>query len=274
METEMKVGTGITSIFVRNVSNIARAAVALNELGNGRFRLGLGVGGLQNLAKMGVAVEKPLSEMRDATHILRKIWNGEHVTFNSRLFRLEDYYNSYASGQRIPVFFGVRGERMLRLAGSIADGVILSGPKTYLEKAVGFVKEGSRKAGKHEDKMEIVVWNPTILSSEDKDLVEARKVAVIIVSDFPEAVLNYSKLDLEDIRRIRETYVIEGLFSACKLITDEILEEILFYGEPSELCESFLSLKKIGATEIVFGPPFGSDKEQAIRRVAGAWRKI
>jgi hypothetical protein len=64
LNSSLIIGIGITSIFFRNISNIARAATSLYEIGkienNERFRLGIGVGGIQVLSKMNIRIKKPI----------------------------------------------------------------------------------------------------------------------------------------------------------------------------------------------------------------------
>ena len=47
----VRVGTGIVPVTVHNISTLARAALTLNEISNGRFILGIGIGGIQDLVK-------------------------------------------------------------------------------------------------------------------------------------------------------------------------------------------------------------------------------
>jgi 5,10-methylenetetrahydromethanopterin reductase len=278
LNSSLIIGIGITSIFFRNISNIARAATSLYEIGkienNERFRLGIGVGGIQVLSKMNIQIKKPLSAMRYATFLLRKIWSGEIITFNSEAFRLKSYYARYGLGQRIPIYFGVRGPKMLSLAGELANGVILSGPKTYLKKAVEIIKESIKKAGRSENDVNIVVWVPTILILREKDLELAKNVVAFVLADTPETVLKMSKINMEIVKNIQETCMRKGIDSAAKLVTNELLDEMVFYGDALKLCESFISIEKYGINEIVFGPPFGTNKEFAITQIAKTWRKI
>jgi 5,10-methylenetetrahydromethanopterin reductase len=272
LRTSLKVGTGITSIYFRNITNIARAAAGLHEIGRNRFRLGIGVGGIQALKKLGISPRKPLSAMREATFLLRKIWNGETITFKSEKFQLKNYYPRFGLKQKIPIFFGVRGLKMLELAGEIADGVILSGPKTYLQKAIEIVKTNARKAGRTENDVNLIVWIPTILISKREELEFAREVVTVVLADTPRNVLNMSKIDVEAVMEIKNTLK-RGLNIAARLVTEEMLNDVVFYGDPQELCSSMRSLEKYGINEIVFGPPFGINKENAISKIARTWRR-
>ena len=204
--------------------------------------------------------------------LLRRMWREEVITFESGSFSFRGYYNCYGLRQ-IPIYFGVRGVRMLKLAGRVADGVILSGPKTYIEKAVEVVRSSAREGGRTEGGLSLVVCPPTFITFTAEELKLAREVATIVLVDTLEGVLKASGIDLETVEAIRRSYLREGVETASRLLEEDVLDEMLFYGEPQELCESFLSLEKLGVNEVVFGPPFGINRELAVALMAEAWRR-
>lgn len=62
--------------------------------------------------------------------------------------------------------------------------------------------------------------------------------------------------------------------NALELISDEIMDEMLFYGSAQEVCEAFTSLESQGVHEVVFGPPFDRNLKSTITEISKAWRKI
>jgi 5,10-methylenetetrahydromethanopterin reductase len=272
--SRLKVSIGITSPKIRNISTIARASVSLSEIGAaGRFRLGLGVGGLQDLERFGITIKHPENLLRDATTLLRSTWTGEKVNFESDDFSLKNYRGRYGPGQDLPIFFGVRGPKLLQLAGEIADGVILSGPRKYLEKAVAIVRKGLEKRNS-ERNFCYVVWIPTILTEEPGDLDLVRRTAAIVLMDTPRKVLEMAELNRGDIENIARTYSIHGLSKASELVTKDVLDEIAVWGDAEQVCSDLESLKKFQIDESVFGPPYGANPERALTKLTRAWRKF
>jgi len=271
--SKIKVGIGITSPLIRNVSSIARASVTLTEIGgDDRFILGLGVGGLQDLAKLGVSVDKPDVLLRDAVDLLRRMWRGETITFKSGHFKLEHYYTRYGLGYHVPIFLGVRGPKLLELAGEIADGVIISGPKKYLRKAIGLVKKGIGRSENPKKAFRFVVWVPTILTERKLDVNLVKKSVAFVLTDTPRNVLEMAELNIDRVERIKQAFERLGLARASRLVTDELIQETAMHGSPQQLCKAFESLENLGADEVVFGPPYGVNKERAIVRLSRAWR--
>jgi len=264
-----KVGIGITSPLIRNISTIARASAGLKELDHEeRFTLGLGIGGLQDLAKKGLTADKPLEILKDATNLLRRIWSGEKVTSSGR-FNLDDY--SAKCNFNIPIYFGARGPKLLELAGEIADGVIISGPRSYIERATNIVRDGlkRRKLAKN---FTTVVWIPTVLIKDGKGMEMAREVVAVVVSDTPKRVLELCKIDEEKAQRVRDAVSKLGVKKASELVDEELIRDFSIFGDAREICEDFLSLERYGVGEVVFGPPYGLNWKDSIESVVREWR--
>ncbi|MCS7096162.1 MAG: LLM class flavin-dependent oxidoreductase [Candidatus Bathyarchaeota archaeon] len=266
--TRLNVGIGITSIYFHKLVNIARAAASLSEVSLNRFRLGIGVGSLKILSEMGIPIERPVSTMREAAFLLRKIWNEERTTFNGSSFVFNDYIPHYRPFSRIPLYFGVRGRKLLELAGEIADGVIISGPKTYIRKAIELFRSKSGGADKR-----IVVWLPTILIERKEDLDLAKEAVVVVLADTPQQVIRLSSISPEEAQVICRFYIQGDMKRAIELVSDEIMDEMLFYGSAQEICEAFTYLETLGVHEVVFGPPFGRKLESSIMEISKAWSK-
>lgn len=135
----MRVGTAIMQIPARTPTAAAMAAIGLDALSGGRFILGLGPSGPQVVEGWhGVSYEKPLLRTREYVEIVRK------VLARDRPVTHEGYhYNLPARGPNVtglgkplrsvahtnpeqPIFLASISPGGIRLAGEIADGVLLS----------------------------------------------------------------------------------------------------------------------------------------------------
>jgi 5,10-methylenetetrahydromethanopterin reductase len=255
------------------VSTIARAAAALREIHPAKFRLGLGVGGLQDLARLGLGVEKPVPMLKDTIDALRRIWAGETLTIKGEDFDLRQFLARYRTGFSIPLYLGVRGPQLLRLAGRIADGVILSGPLTYLEKALEMVRNEaiSRQS---RSRLRTVVWMPTLIVRKraDKDL--ARTTAAIVIADTPSSVLKIGEIPEDALEMVRRTARERSYLAASRHVTEEMLDSFTISGDAQRISQAFQSLVKLGADEVVFGPPYGTLVVRSIREVIKAWERL
>ncbi len=263
----VRVGTGIISIAVHNITTLARAAVTLQEIGAGRFAFGVGIGGMQDLQRMDVKLRRPVTALREGVDVLRRLWQAESVTRNAEVLHLQDYSLRLKKPVEIPVFLGVRGPQMLKLAGRIADGVILSGPFDYLRYAMEFIDKSSVEAGRKRDDVEKVVWLPTIPTFKGMKEKLAKKVVAIVVADTPQSILDMIQLDREKLENIQAEVAANGPKAAVPLIDQEIMDMFAISGNREHIVDLFDQLGEMGATEIVLGPPFSGEWREAMSEI-------
>lgn len=138
-------GTAVTNVATRHPSVVASAARTVAELAPGRFTLGLGVGN-SSVVPIGLRASTR-AELREGLAQLRALLAGEEWDYGPVRSRLRD------PAPAVPVHLAASGPRNLRLAGAVADGVVLlSGvsPET-LAAAAAQVREGAREAGRSGD---------------------------------------------------------------------------------------------------------------------------
>ncbi|HEV2335940.1 MAG TPA: LLM class flavin-dependent oxidoreductase [Stellaceae bacterium] len=98
-------GTAIAPIYARTVEDFAHAAAYIHEVSGGRFRFGIGVAHGPSHIRMGVSVGPPLGDIRD---------------FVAKFRAYEGL------GALPPIILAALRQRMVRLAGEIADGLIFA----------------------------------------------------------------------------------------------------------------------------------------------------
>jgi len=268
-----RVGTAIIPVTVHSVKTLARAAATLHQTGGGRFVFGTGIGGIQDLKSLGISLKKPVSGLRTAVSVLRRLWAGESVTIESELVNLEDFGLGLKKPIEIPVFLGVRGPQMLKLTGQVADGVILSGPFVYLEDAIRRVNRAAEGSGRKESDVEKVAWLPTIPTFEGSDDELARRVVALVVADTPQQVIDMLDVDKERVAQIREAVTDAGPSAGIPLVNQEILNMFSISGEVEYMVDRFEALAKMGMTEVVLGPPFSGDWRGAVTEIFKEIRK-
>lgn len=266
---KVRVGTGIIPVTVHNIATLARAGFTLYEIGAGRFVFGLGIGGIQDLEKHGIYIKKPVTELRKSVETLKQLWIGETVDSSSEIFSIHDFGLGLPSPLNIPIFLGVRGPQMLKLAGTIADGVILSGPFDYLSYAIKMVDAAAEQAGRSKEDVEKVVWVPTIPTFKGIEEKVARRVVALVIADTPDAVLDMLTIDREKVNQIRETVAASSPKEGAEFVDNELLDVFSISGTKEHMVDRFEDLSGIGATEVVLGPPFSGDWREALIEIFG-----
>lgn len=122
---ELKIVLVALSPYVMHPIHAAMAAATLDEYFPGRISLCLGVGAPADLASVGVDGTASLATMREALEICHSLFTGELVRIDGQRFQVTD--RTLGSGRHgVPILLAASGPKMLPLAGSHADGVLLS----------------------------------------------------------------------------------------------------------------------------------------------------
>ena len=238
--------------------------MSLHDISEGRFVFGTGVGGIQDLQKLGIKIEKPVTVLREGIQILRNLWAGKEVTVDNELFKLNAYKLQIKKKRTIPIFLGVRGPQMLRLVGQHADGAILSGPLDYLKYAVKEVDRAAERTGRNPSTIEKVAWLPTIPTFKGGDESLAKKVVSIVVADMPEQVLDMLSIDRKRVDQLRDAVSKEGADAGIQFVNDELIDMFAISGDLNHMVDMFEKVAQLGISEVVLGPPFSGNWREAM----------
>ncbi|OLT39469.1 LLM class F420-dependent oxidoreductase [Serinicoccus sp. CNJ-927] len=123
-------GAGVMQIPARTPAATAMAAVSLDSLSKGRFRLGLGVSGPQvSEGWHGVRFAKPLARTREYAQIVRTALRHRPVSHEGEFFTLplpdgpgKALRLTHVHRPSIPIYLAAVGPKNLELAGEIAEG--------------------------------------------------------------------------------------------------------------------------------------------------------
>jgi alkanesulfonate monooxygenase SsuD/methylene tetrahydromethanopterin reductase-like flavin-dependent oxidoreductase (luciferase family) len=94
---------------------IARMAATIDEISGGRFVLGLGTGWNQTeFEAFGFPFDRRVSRFEEAFEIIRRLLDGERVTFAGNYYRVNDAVLLPPPRRRVPLMVGGHGPRLLR----------------------------------------------------------------------------------------------------------------------------------------------------------------
>jgi len=160
MTKTIKLGPGVTNPATRHVTVTACTSAALNEVSEGRCVLGFGSGDA-SIYPLGMTVK--VDDLRLAMQRIRALSQGEKIDIDGRQVGVA------TSKTRVPIYLAASQPRMLRLAGAVADGVILMGAaqpeltRWQLEQ----VAAGAAEAGRTLADVHVDLWF-TLSLSDDK----------------------------------------------------------------------------------------------------------
>jgi 5,10-methylenetetrahydromethanopterin reductase len=242
--SRIKVGSGVASIWTRNVGLLAATFSTLYELAPGRVIMGLGAWWEPLASKVGIDRRKPLRAMREVVEAARQLLTMQQVSYHGEFVRLDevalDIVHGDTSPRPVPIYIGATGMQMLELAGQIGDGVVLNYMVTpdYTARAVEAVAAGAERGGRaiaDIDRPQLVVCS----MDADRDLAldRARELLTQYLGQQPH-IMKASGVDPALIEAIGKVITwpasAEDIRTAMKLVPDEAVQAISASGTPAE----------------------------------------
>jgi len=267
---KITIGTSITNPYTRHPALIASAFNSLYEITGGRVAIGISVGGELPFKPLKIPMwNRPLTTMKEAVIIIRRLMNGEKVTFEGKIFNIENVELDPKPDKKVPILIGARGPKMLQLAGRFADGVLGSVPIPKIPYMIEMIKIGAEKEKRKLDDFVVSNGIPFAISKKREDAYNMVKplIALLItfLSDFLVVESGVSKERMEKIRRaVREN----NSNATQELITEDIINNFSVSGTTKDIISKLKEVKDMGVNSINVQPPFGDSIEYALKTVS------
>ena len=187
--SRIKLGTSITSVFVRTAPTIAMAAATVDHFSNGRFILGLGSSHkVQVEPEHGLVFDRPVERMRECTDIVRGILKDSDIKYRGDVFNIDRFDLWFEPvRRRMPIYFAAVRPRMLEISGEISDGVILTWcTLDHARIAADHIAQGAIRAGRDPESVDVSTLIACAVS-EDRDVAreELKRYVASYVWRFP-----------------------------------------------------------------------------------------
>lgn len=105
----------------------------------------------------GLAFDAPLAHTREFVEAMRACLAGGKVQYEGRHVSVRDFRLATDPRAPVPIWLAAINERMLRLAGAIADGVFLTWASPHeIPDKIAAVRRGAEEAGRDPDEVEVV----------------------------------------------------------------------------------------------------------------------
>lgn len=148
VRTDLDLGVAVVPVQTRSAFVLARAALTLAELTDGRFSLGIGASSEVLVSRFaGLPYDKPLTYVREMATALKPILAGERATFDGEKVTVHGFKYGLPAPTPVPLLLGSLNPKSLQLAGEVADGVCLNqmAPE-HVSKMLAEVHKGAEAA--------------------------------------------------------------------------------------------------------------------------------
>jgi F420-dependent oxidoreductase-like protein len=280
----LKLGTSIIQMSARTPTATAMAAMTMDILSGGRFRLGIGASGPQVVEGWyGQPYARPLARTREYVEILRQMFRRAVVTLQGEHFQIP-----FEGGTRlgkplrstlhplrsdIPILLAAEGPKNIALAAEIADGWLPLFYSPYDDHmcrtslAAGFAR---RAAPTSRDEFEVacpveVVINDDVDAAADK----IRPQLALYIGGMGARGANFhyevfARLGFEaECKRIQELYLAGLKGDAVRAVPREMVEKVALIGPAAKIGEDIAAWEESLVTTLMI-----SGDEHSLRTMA------
>ncbi|HEU4390229.1 MAG TPA: LLM class flavin-dependent oxidoreductase [Blastocatellia bacterium] len=245
--------TGVINIFSRSPALIAMSAATIDEISDGRFRLGLGTSGARVIEDFhGLRYEKALARMRETILIVRTLLAGERAELDGDCFRVTRFRLGFRPLRAtIPIYVAALTSGGIRQAGELADGWLPTyWPAEQLPRAIAEIAAGARER-------------------TDKSVTEIAPFLTVVVSDDPARARHNARLPIAyyvggmgkyyhasvsrlgfavDADRIRELWTTGRPRDAIRSVPDEMVNTLAICGNVDQCRAGIRKVYEHGGT--------------------------
>lgn len=225
------------SPYSRNPIITAMALATMDEFAPGRVWATAGTGNAAALAEAGMKVARPLKTMREYMQVLRKFLSGETVDFHGEIFEVNGAKMGFAPSAPLPIYMTAVKDGMLRLAGEVSDGALLSAgcAPGYIARCAAEARRGAERREPSLKPPDVAGFIATSVSRDPREALDASKSFL--------AYIFRNKHHAENIRAGGGAVDQEGLAAAVgrrdweaakRFISDDVVRAHSVSGTPDE----------------------------------------
>jgi probable F420-dependent oxidoreductase len=241
----IRLGTSISSVFVRTAPTIGMAAATIDQLSGGRFILGLGSSHrVQVEPEHGLPFVQPTARLRDTIAIVRALLRDGVVSHRGEVVTIERFDLWFPPLRpAIPIYVAALFPRLLEIAGGLAEGVLLTWPTPRtIARAVEHVAIGARQAGRRAGDVDVASLIPCAVADTVAAAREALRPAVGLYAGF---FPRYNRLLAEAgfgdaVAAIKAAFDRGGREAAARVVPDALIDAVALAGTP-ETCRARLA---------------------------------
>jgi probable F420-dependent oxidoreductase len=267
----LDLGTGVLALQLRTPMVVAMAGATLQSLHPDRdILLGVGISSPVVTERWhGVAYgDRPLDRVREYVTLLRACLSGEKVDFAGDFYGVKGFRLGVRLGERRPkIVVGALNPAMLRMAGEVADGVLLNYlPASHVPWSVEQVRAGGDAT---------IYAYVHAGACEREDGIELAKRDLFSYAVVDSYARNFERAGFGDeVAEVRARFAAGDRAGAVAAVSDRMVDAIDIMGDEDAVAGAMRSYSDAGVEVPVLMPlPWGPDRrataERTIRAAVG-----
>ncbi|WP_306052448.1 TIGR04024 family LLM class F420-dependent oxidoreductase [Natronococcus wangiae] len=252
----VEVGTSIVNTYSRSPALLGQTAATLQEVADGRFRLGLGPSGPVVIENWhGLEYGNPLKRTRETVEIVRRVLSGETVDYDGDHFSLAGFRLRCNPPDPVPpIEVTGMGPKAVELAGRFADGwhAIMLTPDGLRDRLED-LERGTDLGDREPDDVAATV-GVTCCALEDAD--RARELARQHTAFYVGGMGTFyrdalARQGYDEAETIHDAWQSDDRKRALEAVSDELLEDLCAAGDPETARDRLARFEAIDGVDAV-----------------------
>jgi alkanesulfonate monooxygenase SsuD/methylene tetrahydromethanopterin reductase-like flavin-dependent oxidoreductase (luciferase family) len=262
------IATWIVNIYLREPTLCAAAAEMVQDKAEGRFILGLGVSHRPALEARGIEMGNARERLRRDTNIIRNAWSGELAMFGMKFRQPE---------KSIPIYYAALALQTARLAGELADGLMLylCGPER-MRQSIDAAHESATRSGRKPSEITATVGLPVFLHDDLKTAYAAAQRGLAFYGALPFYNRLIARCGFESAASaIMQAAQRRDASAMASAVSEEMIDALALAGPEARCFARLEQYRKHGAQLPIIVPnPVNEDYSACARRVMKAFAKL
>ena len=241
------IGTGIANIYLRHPVMLGLAAVAIDELSDGRFVLGLGPNNASMITQAGLSWRDPREALRETTETVRAVFAGKG---------LPGLRSPRAAAHAIPVHWAAMALETCEAAGAHADGLMLYlCAKERYRRAVERMRRGAETRKRDPADVTVSLLIPTFLHEDVPTARQAAREFLIHYAGMPHYAKAFEASGFAaEMDAVRKGLAAGTPSAAMAALSDRLLDEVLLVGPAARCRDQLEAFREAGVEWATLGP--------------------
>jgi len=177
---DLQLGAVPISPYEMHPLKIADSLLTLNELSAGHGAITVGGMGHSVMRVTGLTPERRVRAVRECVEILRAAATGEPVDYQGEIYQLTNYQADWVQSPAPTIYVGANGPTMLKMAGRVADGVMLSDvPLSRMEEVKTHMRSGREAADRAREPLKIANFFAWHIKEDRQAAIDESRIEMI-----------------------------------------------------------------------------------------------
>ncbi len=263
----LDVGTGVVTVWSRSPVTTAMSAKTVHDISGSRLILGIGAGSPAGIgASVAGGASTPLWLIEEFVRVVREAASAEPVTRGPAgdPFGAAGFRSSLGADRPFPIWLAALGDRMMALAGRIADGVLLNWcPPERVVSARRVLAEAAVAAGRDPKDVTVAVYLRACLAVDDEQALPPLRAMTGLYASIPHYRRQMEAAGLGDAAAAAATAFADG---RPQDVPAELVGALTVTGGREEILARFDAYRRAGADVVLLYPVAARDPASSVLR--------